>query len=177
MMLNGVCWELPMSEPPISGKGGGLWPSPRVCDNEGGPTRDAKFDGKSWYRENKKGVRWGVKLKDAVAVSQTWPTPRAQDGPHGPARDSFGDKVRWPTPASRDYRNPHAKDSIAFQQRQENPRGVNLVEEMQRRQEGIGGQLNPDWVEWLMGWPIGWTDLKPLAMDKFQEWLRLHGKC
>ena len=19
-------------------------------------------------------------------------------------------------------------------------------------------QLNPDWVEWLMGWPVGWTD-------------------
>lgn len=24
----------------------------------------------------------------------------------------------------------------------------------------VGGQLNPLWVEWLMGWPIGWTDLK-----------------
>jgi hypothetical protein len=22
-----------------------------------------------------------------------------------------------------------------------------------------GGQLNPNWVEWLMGLPIGWTDL------------------
>lgn len=22
-----------------------------------------------------------------------------------------------------------------------------------------GGQLNPEWVEWLMGFPIGWTDL------------------
>lgn len=30
-----------------------------------------------------------------------------------------------------------------------------------------GGKLNPEWVEWLMGWPIGWTDLKPLATDKF----------
>lgn len=20
-------------------------------------------------------------------------------------------------------------------------------------------QLNPDWVEWLMGWPVGWTDI------------------
>jgi len=24
---------------------------------------------------------------------------------------------------------------------------------------GNGGQLNPTWVEWLMGFPIGWTDL------------------
>ena len=37
-----------------------------------------------------------------------------------------------------------------------------------------GGQLNPEWVEWLMGWPIGWTELKPLEMDRFQEWQRQH---
>ncbi len=24
----------------------------------------------------------------------------------------------------------------------------------------IGGQLNPTWVEWLMGFPAGWTDLE-----------------
>ena len=29
-----------------------------------------------------------------------------------------------------------------------------------------GGKLNPTWVEWLMGWPLGWTDLKPSATDK-----------
>jgi DNA (cytosine-5)-methyltransferase 1 len=26
--------------------------------------------------------------------------------------------------------------------------------------KGVGGTLNPMWVEWLMGFPIGWTDLK-----------------
>lgn len=30
--------------------------------------------------------------------------------------------------------------------------------------------------EALMSWPIGWTDLKPLAMDKFQQWLNSHGR-
>lgn len=40
---------------------------------------------------------------------------------------------------------------------------------------GQSGRLNPEWVEWLMGWPIGWTDLKPLAMDRFREWQRQHG--
>lgn len=40
-----------------------------------------------------------------------------------------------------------------------------------------GGQLNPEWVEWLMGWPIGWTELKPLAMDKFREWQQQHSPC
>ena len=26
----------------------------------------------------------------------------------------------------------------------------------------------------LTGWPIGWTALKPLGMDKFQSWLQQH---
>jgi hypothetical protein len=37
-----------------------------------------------------------------------------------------------------------------------------------------GGPLNPEWVEWLMGWPQEWTDLKPLATDKFQKWQQQH---
>jgi hypothetical protein len=36
--------------------------------------------------------------------------------------------------------------------------------------------LNPVWVEWLMGWPLGWTDLKPLETDKFAAWQHSHGK-
>ena len=35
-------------------------------------------------------------------------------------------------------------------------------------------RLNPEWVEWLMGFPIGHTGLKPLETDKYQEWLRQH---
>lgn len=38
-------------------------------------------------------------------------------------------------------------------------------------------RLNPEWVEWLMGWPIGWTDLKPLEMARFHEWQRQHSPC
>jgi hypothetical protein len=39
----------------------------------------------------------------------------------------------------------------------------------------IGGPLSPDWVEWLMGWPIGWTDCDALETDKCQRWQREHG--
>jgi hypothetical protein len=38
-----------------------------------------------------------------------------------------------------------------------------------------GGKLNPLWTEWLMGWWIGWTDLKPLVMDKSPCVQQLHG--
>ena len=34
---------------------------------------------------------------------------------------------------------------------------------------------NPRFSEALMGWPIGWSDLAPLAMDKFQMWLEMRG--
>lgn len=37
------------------------------------------------------------------------------------------------------------------------------------------GNLNPDWTEWFMGWPIKWSALNPLATDKFHQWLRSHG--
>lgn len=52
--------------------------------------------------------------------------------------------------------------------------GLARIVLMEEQVNSDGGILNPDWVEWLMGWPPGWTDLQPLAMDKFQRWLRLH---
>ena len=35
--------------------------------------------------------------------------------------------------------------------------------------------LNPVFVEWLMGFPIGWTALAPLETQSFQRWRRQHG--
>lgn len=35
------------------------------------------------------------------------------------------------------------------------------------------GELNPDWVEWIMGWPIGWTSLKPMDPAAFELWFEL----
>jgi len=34
------------------------------------------------------------------------------------------------------------------------------------------GLLNPDWVEWLMGWPYGWTDIDKASLDEL-AWLDL----
>lgn len=31
-----------------------------------------------------------------------------------------------------------------------------------------GGPLNPKWVEWLMGYPLGWTELKDWAIQWFR---------
>ncbi len=47
--------------------------------------------------------------------------------------------------------------------------GYITPEEMSAMASVTGGKLNPTWVEWLMGWPLGWTDLKPLEMVKYQR--------
>jgi len=39
----------------------------------------------------------------------------------------------------------------------------------------LNGALNPTWVEWLMGWPLGWTDLQPSATDKYRNAPPLRG--
>lgn len=71
---------------------------------------------------------------------------------------------KFATPQARDYRS----GSLARWNDPRRSRNLN---------DQIGGLLNPEWEEWLMGWPIGWTELKPLAMDKFREWLRQHSAC
>lgn len=72
----------------------------------------------------------------------------------------------WPTPRARPAKavgeDRMGKDAPGYR--------ANL-------EEAIGGPTNPDWQEWLMGWPCpGWTELKPLATDKFRLWLLSHGK-
>jgi hypothetical protein len=47
---------------------------------------------------------------------------------------------------------------------------------LRRQGRADGGRLNPTWIEWLMGWPRGWSASEPLEMGKYQQWLRLHGQ-
>lgn len=37
--------------------------------------------------------------------------------------------------------------------------GTITEDERKSMSQGNGGQLNPDWVEWLMGFPVGWTEI------------------
>ena len=112
--------------------------------------------------------------------SGLWPTPtdsmvtvgdmeQARYAGNDPKRPKYVDANKsWPTPQMRDYKNQHGQDSDAFNKRKEHKRGVNLVEENQRR--GNIGQLNPDWVAWLMGFPIGWTSLEPMTEMIWLDW-------
>ena len=72
-----------------------------------------------------------------------------------------------PTPAARDWRHPNAK---TYQERGGGTKGEQLP-------NFVGGSLNPTWVEWLMGWPIGWTALEPLAMARCPCARQPPGEC
>jgi len=45
-----------------------------------------------------------------------------------------------------------------------------------KRGTHIPHSINPNLYEWLMGWPIGWTALEPLVMDKYQFVQQLRGE-
>lgn len=152
-----------MSARRTKGKGYSSWATPRSCEAEGGLINNAQFDGNSWYRENKQGIRWGIKLKDAVAgAEKMWPTPRSQKvqwiGPSLVNRNKGNleeevAKEYWPTPKNRDYRSPRGG---AGEQR-DNP-DLNVTAYMQENKPQKG-QLNPAWVECLMNFPPGWTEV------------------
>lgn len=80
----------------------------------------------------------------------------------------------WPTPTSRDWRS--GKASQATMEKNSRPLSEVVCQSRPSYPDAGTGQLNPVFVEWLMGWPIGWTDLKPLATGKFREWRRSHGR-
>jgi hypothetical protein len=84
-----------------------------------------------------------------------WPTPKASADKYARPRENDGGDlqaavVEWRTPQARDgdQRGPSLP-----QKRVEQGHSVSVHNQ-------IGGQLNPTWVEWLMGFPLGWTDLE-----------------
>ena len=66
-----------------------------------------------------------------------------------------------PTPTAGDAKNARNATS-SRQPDSQHHSGTTLCDTV----HGTGGKLSPLWVEWLMGWPIGWTDCEPLETDK-----------
>jgi len=79
---------------------------------------------------------------------------------------------RLPTPTANDYKGAGRKRYIGSP----HYRGAKTSEAL-RTCKNDPIYPHPSFMEWLMGWPIGWTDLKPLAADKFQQWLAQFGDC
>lgn len=172
MMLDGVCYRQPRWERHIGERGCGYWPTPTRADRSG---HAGQYPKTATHHE-------GLTL--ATAVRGYWPTPRASDREGGPSksdgkrgaslRDYCGPNPTkaWPMPTARDWRS--GKASQETMNKNSRPLNEAVVSGGTRTQQS--GRLNPAWVEWLMGWPITWSALKPLATGRYRQWLKLHGK-
>lgn len=103
----------------------------------------------------------------------SWPTPTASVGgpePEGKTGRKLSTQVAkytFATPGTTGMSNGTGncqKANDLYQQ------GIISEEERRSMRAGNGGQLNPDWVEWLMGWPIGWTKLEPMQEKDWRDW-------
>jgi hypothetical protein len=145
LMRNGECWELTTWGHLTEEKGSGLWQTP-VADDA----------------VNRKAGKWNSRGEPKLSAQVLFPTPSASHCETRPAKTwnpksqsgrSLGCMAAtgmWPTVTvsgnyNRKGASPTSGDGLAT---------------------AVGGTLNPAWVEWLMGWPIGWTELKLLEMDR-----------
>ena len=102
--------------------------------------------------------------------TKAFPTPCAHDAiGHSPSElrrktPNLSAAAAFPTPRV----NSLCGGSGAWDAIHNNPA---LTADEKRAMTSTHGQLNPDWVEWLMGWPVGWTDPK---CDRPWPFLHLH---
>ena len=124
-------------EPNLSGQVK-IWPTPTVNGNY-----------------NKKGSSKNAGTGLATAVKM-YNTPTSQDAKNSTLPKSqinraslVGDVMRemFATLQARDYRTGQAS---RWEDTEHRSRNLN---------DQPGGQLNPYWVEWLMGFPVGWTEI------------------
>tara|TARA_Y100001938_G_scaffold27551_1_gene37131 strand:- start:771 stop:1196 length:426 start_codon:yes stop_codon:yes gene_type:complete len=117
-----------------------------------------------------------------------WPTPAASQGgagefienlvtkdgePAKPGERAYNPKTgkhsqitlqravkMWPTPRQRDYKDTGNPENWAKRDFGDKTLRMAVAEG-----EPTVGSLNPEWVEWLMGFPIGHTDLNHSGMQ------------
>ena len=127
-----------------------LWPTPL--------SQDAKHSGHAPTGPGK-----AIKLSYAI---HGWPIPTVQDA--GKATKRLRDDhqnnltavvANWPTPTATQHKGWSKNHNRA-----ETDDRLDYTVEREANQQGKeSGRLNPDWVEWLMGWPIGWSSTEPMT--------------
>lgn len=106
-----------------------MWPTPDVPNGGRGIPRDAVIRGNSVYTQDGRKVQVG--LANAVKM---WPTPTGQM-----ARPDFARATR---------ESCHGGDDLGT-----------AVHLSRGETSQSSGQLNPQFVSWLMGFPIDWCDM------------------
>ena len=128
-----LVFQLLASVPNTKEKESGLWRTPDAYS--GGSNlnkiKEALAEG---HLKRKSGHTIQIRLADQVREPRLWPTPAAHEARLGYQRRDTGKKG--------------TQKSL-----------TTIVIDTEGGREKTTGQLNPTWVEWLMGYPTGWTDL------------------
>jgi len=132
MMRNGIIYQLPQLVRFTKETGCSLLPTCR-----------SKESGDYQYSN---GIK-GKKTLTLTGVVKLFPTPRAQEKCQYNSKDkgiALSRMVKmYPIPTKQDNRG----------------KGKYKFDKSYFVDKKVTGQLNPNWVEWLMGFPVGWTEL------------------
>ena len=171
-----------MSE--INSKQGGLtksvaknWPTASVAGCvEGGVAKNVEMNEKGFSATRENGTKYGAKLRDAVIHHEkNWSTPTTMDSaniqakrknhPGGGQKPPLCQEVKnFPTPTARDWKDTagskRGRDlslpKMLFGCTNDGPQ--DQTKSNTNGKPPVSLKLNPDWVEQLMGLPVGWTD-------------------
>jgi DNA-cytosine methyltransferase len=145
-----------------------MWPTPR-SSNIMNMTMESALN-----RIENTGYHSNLEEKVALEEQKMWPTPNSspatasqtveatqrlrasRDRKQGILIEAVVDKM-WPTPNASDNRDRGNLSDPAIQRRIAMGKQVGLT--MAVKDQPGKGTLNPNWVEWLMGYPQGWTDI------------------
>lgn len=135
------------------------WPTPRASE----VVADEELDPGKLERP--------VESRLEIAVShRRWAMPDSYE-PTAEVKKRMTRRIRrtWATPSTNDANNSSLPKSQAG--------WGNLPGNLLDEGYAPDGYLNPYWVEWLMGWPIGWTALRPLVTARSPTKWHSHGLC
>lgn len=158
MMRSGVVMGLPMLVRPTKENECLSWRTPDANLGARGPKSAEMYD------ECKRTNKHALNLIDQVKHLKNWPTPRANKIGGSTSEGyglSLGEAVNggrgqnWSTPQA------SLRGDCQSERNRNTPGLVSVC-----KTEGQKGNLNADWVEILMGLPVGWTDVD----TEPQEW-------
>jgi hypothetical protein len=184
MTRSGTAFPLPPSVPRTSAIASGLWPTPTSSVDSGSAGYSTASGRHSGTTLTDAVVRFPTPTRNSYGYNQ-------QDSPGATVRPSLETRSgRWPTPNARDYKGapgagsqargghqaslpaaikrwqtPSVADAIGGHRTRSGARSDEplLSKQAQMADRVTTGSLNPTWVEWLMGFPLGWTDCEHLA--------------
>ena len=197
LMQNGALYQLPMLVQTISVKEFGLEPNnetffhtPNTTGLDGGSNGRKALKKRMWLTprvteidESPENFRRRMNSKrpndrkdgfGSLTMQVKWPTPMStehkanrqtrENHQNGLTQAVLATEIKmFPTPCNRDY-----KGAVKSGKRiTKSGKTQNYGEQLPNI---VGGQLNPNWVEWLMNWPITWSNLNAIDPKEYQRW-------